>query len=163
MSRAFVKEDGPEPSEDPPERPVSSAPNYVTRRGLRALESEEERLLAELTAFAGAQPDPEKRRRKRALERDLRYVRARLETALPVDAAPQDEVRFGARVTLRREDGAERVVRVVGEDEAAEGGEYAPWTGPFVQALFGLKTGQALAWDAETGPERWTVVSVEYS
>lgn len=162
MSRAFVKEDASGPDEDPPERPVSEQPNYVTRRGLKALEDSEVRLVEELRGYSGAQSDPERRKRKRALERDLRYVRARLETAIPVDAAPKDEVRFGARVVLRRADGTERILRVVGEDEAEEGGELAPWTGPFVQALFGLKTGQALDWETEAGPERWTVVSVEY-
>lgn len=158
MSRAFVKEDGPEPDENPPERPVSGQPNYVTRRGLRALEDWEERLAAELAGLQGAQADPARRKRKRELERDLRYVRARLETALPVDSAPKDEVRFGARVTLKDAGGATRVLRVVGEDEAEEGGEAAAWTGPFVQALFGLRPGQALDWDGA----RWTVVSVEY-
>jgi len=89
-------------------------------------------------------------------------VRARLQSALPVDAAPRDEVRFGARVVLRRDDGAERVLRVVGEDEAEEGGEYAPWTGPFVQALYGLTPGGALDWEGASGRERWTVVAVDY-
>lgn len=163
MSRAFVKEDGPAPDENPPERPVSEQPNYVTPRGARLLQEAEERIAAELAGLSGAQEDPARRRRKRELERDLRYVRARLESALPVDpaATPKGEVRFGARVTLRRDDGAARVLRIVGEDEAAEGGELAAWTGPFVRALFGLKAGQTLDWDADAGPERWTVVAVE--
>jgi transcription elongation GreA/GreB family factor len=76
-------------------------------------------------------------------------------------AVPKGEVRFGARVVLRRGDGARRVLRVVGEDEAAEGGELAAWTGPFVQALFGLKPGQSLDWDSGAGAERWTVESVD--
>ena len=163
MSRAFVKEDGPAPDEDPPERPLSPHPNYVTPRGARLLREREEGLVAELAALSGAQEDPARRRRKRGLERDLRYVRARLETALLVDPAsvPRGEVRFGARVLLRRGDGTERVLRVVGEDEAEEGGELVAWTGPFVQALFGLKPGQSLDWDAGAGAERWTVERVE--
>jgi len=163
VSRAFVKEDGPAPDEDPPERPVSAHPNYVTPRGARLLQETEERLVVELSGLSGAQDEPARRRRKRELERDLRYVRARLETALLVDPAstPKGEVRFGARVVLRRDDGAERALRVVGEDEADEGGELAAWTGPFVSALFGLKPGQSLEWDAGAGAERWTVVSVE--
>ena len=163
MSRAFVKEDGPAPDENPPERPVSEHPNYVTPRGARLLQEAEERIAAELSGLAGAQDDPARRRRKRELERDLRYVRARLETALPVDpsATPRGEVRFGARVVLRRADGTERALRIVGEDEADEGGELTAWTGPFVQALFGLKPGQTLDWDAGAGPERWTVARVD--
>ncbi|MDE2490685.1 MAG: GreA/GreB family elongation factor [Elusimicrobia bacterium] len=164
MSRAFVKEDAGGPDEDPPERPVSPHPNYVTPRGARLLQQAEERLVAELQDLSGAQADPARRKKKRELERDLRYVRARLETAIPADpaAAPKDEVRFGARVRLRREGGGERTIRIVGEDEAEEGGEFVPWTGPFMQALLGLKAGQVLEWEGPEGPEGWTVVSIEY-
>jgi transcription elongation GreA/GreB family factor len=164
VSRAFVKEDGPEPSEDPPERPVSPLPNYVTRRGLRRLEAAEEALLAEHATLPPGSPDPAARRRRKVVERDLRYLRARLQAAIPVDvsAGPRDAVRFGARVALARADGEGRTLRIVGEDEAEEGGELAPWSGPFVQALFGLKPGAELDWDGGAGAERWRVVSVEF-
>ena len=164
MSRAFVKEDAPEPDENPPEKPLSPHPNYVTPRGAQLLQDEEARLSAELATLAGTQDDSARRRRKRELERDLRYVRARLETAIPVDPAnlPKDEIRFGARVVLKRDDGEARTLRIVGEDESEQGGELVPWSGPFVQAQFGLKAGQSLDWDGGAGNERWTVVSVEY-
>ncbi|MFI5363314.1 MAG: GreA/GreB family elongation factor [Elusimicrobiota bacterium] len=164
MSRAFVKEDGPEPDENPPEKPVSPHPNYVTPRGAKLLQDEESRIAAELATLAGAQDDPGRRRRKRALERDLRYVRARLETAILVDPEnrPKDEIRFGARATLRGEDGETRILRIVGEDEAEGGGELAPWSGPFVSALFGLKAGQTFDWEIGGSVERWTVISVDY-
>jgi transcription elongation GreA/GreB family factor len=164
VSRAFVKEDAPEPDENPPEKPLSPHPNYVTPRGAQLLQNEEARLSAELGTLTGTQDDSAKRRRKRELERDLRYVRARLETAIPVDPTnlPKDEIRFGARVVLKRDDGETRNFHIVGEDEAEQGGELVPWSGPFVQALFGLKAGATLAWDADAGSERWTVVSVEY-
>jgi transcription elongation GreA/GreB family factor len=160
VSRAFVKEDGPEPDENPPEKPLSPHPNYVTPRGARLLQDEEARLSAQFATLAGAQDDAARRRRKRELERDLRYVRARLETAIPVDPSslPKDEIRFGARVLLKRADGETRTLRIVGEDEAGQGGELVPWSGPFVQAQFGLKSGAALDWNGE----RWTIVSVEY-
>lgn len=164
MSRAFVKEDGPEPSDDPPERPVSPHPNYVTRRGLSLLQDEEERLFAVHAKLPPGKTDPAVRRRKLEIERDVRYVRARIESAIPVDPAspPPAEVRFGARVVLRREDGAERTLRIVGEDEAREGGEFVPWTAPFVAALLGLKAGAEIVWESESVTERWTVVSVSY-
>ncbi|MDO8756585.1 MAG: GreA/GreB family elongation factor, partial [Elusimicrobiota bacterium] len=140
MSRAFVKEDAQGPDEDPPERPVSPQPNYVTPRGLKLLQEGEETLLAELKSFEGLQEDEARKKRKRELERDLRYVRARLESAIPVDPAnqPKDQIRFGASVVLQREDGAQKSVRIVGEDEAEEGGETLSWAAPFSQTLFGL-------------------------
>jgi transcription elongation factor GreB len=160
VSRAFVKEDGPEPDENPPEKPLSPNPNYVTPRGARLLQEEEARISAELSTLTGLQEDAAKRKRKRELERDLRYVRARLETAIPVDPAnfPKDEIRFGARVALKNQNGESRTLKIVGEDEAEEAGELVPWSGPFIQALFGLKIGAAVDWNGE----RWTVVSIEY-
>jgi transcription elongation GreA/GreB family factor len=115
VSRAFVKEDSAQPDEDPPEKPLSPQPNYVTPRGARLLQEEEERLGAELAGLAGAQADPARRRRKRELERDLRYVRARLESAIPVEmeTISKDQIRFGARVVLRRDDGRTRTLRIV--------------------------------------------------
>jgi transcription elongation GreA/GreB family factor len=164
MSRAFVKEDASEPDENPPEKPLSPQPNYVTPRGAQLLQDEEARLSAELETFTGAQDDAARRRRKRELERDLRYIRARLETAIPVDPAnlSKEEIRFGARVVVKRDDGETRTLRIVGEDEAEQGGELVPWSGPFVQALFGLKAGQSLDWNGGAGNERWAVVSVEF-
>ncbi len=160
MSRAFVKEDA-SPDEDPPERPVSSHPNYMTPRGVRLLRERETALDAQWAALSGAQEDPERRRRKRVLERDLRYVRARLESALPVNpaAAPKGEVRFGARVVLRRAGAADFAVRIVGEDEAEEGGEFVSWMSPLAQALLGLKPGQSFD-DPNAGAG--VVVAVEY-
>jgi len=164
MSRAFVKEDAQGPDEDPAERPVSPQPNYVTPRGLKILQNEEEKLLSELKGFEGLQEDEARKKRKRELERDLRYYRARLESAIPVDPVnqPKDQIRFGASVVIQREDGAKKSVRIVGEDEAEEGGETLSWAAPFAQTLFGLKAGQSLYWETEAGAERWSVLSIEY-
>ncbi len=91
-------------------------------------------------------------------------MRARRDAAILVEPAnqPKDEIRFGARATLGDDGSVERVVRIVGEDEAAEGGEFLPWPAPFAQALFGLKAGQGLDWEGDSGPEHWTVLTVEY-
>lgn len=159
MSRAFVKEDAAQPDEDPPERPVSPHPNYCTPNGLRFLEEAANAIVRELETLEGVQTDSGKKKRKRTLERDLRYFKTRLETAIPVDpaASPKDEIRFGAKVTLRDENG-ERIHKIVGEDEAELGGELIPWPAPFSQALFGLKAGQTLDWDGK----RLIVVKIEY-
>jgi transcription elongation factor GreB len=159
LSRAFVKEDAAQPDEDPPERPVSPHPNYCTPNGLRRLEEAASAISRELETLAGVQTDSGKKKRKRTLERDLRYFKTRLETAIPVDpaATPKDEIRFGAKVTLRDENG-ERILRIVGEDEAEAGGELIPWAAPLAQALFGLKAGQTLVWDEK----RLTVAKIAY-
>jgi transcription elongation factor GreB len=159
MSRAFVKEDAPEPDEEPPEKPLSELPNYCTPRGVKLYQDEEARLLKELEGLAGAQEDPARRRRKRELERDLRWVRARLEAAIPVDPAnqPKDQIRFGATVVLKKDDGTERKLTIVGEDEA-DSGENVAWSAPFVQAMLGLEKGREFELNG-----RWTVVSLVYN
>lgn len=165
MSRAFVKEDAQGPDEDPPERPVSPRPNYVTPRGLKTLQDWEERVVKDLESFGGAQEDAARKKKKRELERDLRYIRARLESAIPVDPAnqPKEQIRFGATVALQRADGTKKTVRIVGEDEADEGGDTLSWAAPFAQVLYGLKDGQTLSWETEAGAETWSVVSITYA
>ena len=165
MSRAFVKEDAPQPDENPPERPVSPQPNYVTPRGLKRLQDWEAAIVKELEGFSGAQEDAIRRKRKRELERDLRYARARLESAIPVNPAnqPREQIRFGAAVTLRRDDGTAKRFLIVGEDESELGGETLSWAAPFAQTLFGLKAGQTLSWETEAGEEKWSVVSIDYA
>ena len=167
MSRAFIKEDAPEPDEDLPERPVSPHPNYTTPRGALLLEAEEARLGRELESFPGAQDDPARRRRKRELERDLRYVRARLESAIPVDPAqqPKEQARFGAAVTLRTDGGRPFKLRIVGEDEAEgrdENWNLIPWPAPLADALMGLKAGDGFDWDLGDGTRRWLLETINY-
>ena len=86
MSRAFVKEDDEAPDEPLPERPVSDHPNYVTSSGLAQLEARREELEAERLELARrADADDSARERLRHVERDLRYIRRRLDTALTID------------------------------------------------------------------------------
>lgn len=139
MSRAFVREnDGADVPEDLPERPVSPHPNFVTARGLQQIESR----IRELEA---AREGPKRSEDKDALgriDRDLRYWQQRKATAKLVepDAAP-GKVRFGVRVTLRYEDGAERTYALVGEDEADPPQGLISWISPIAQALLGAAVG----------------------
>ena len=77
MSRAFVKETD-DAVEDLPERPVSTAPNFVTAEGLAAIEAEIARLNDAL-ALAG-----EDRAARANVGRDLRYWSARRSTFIPI-------------------------------------------------------------------------------
>jgi hypothetical protein len=69
MSRAFVKEDTAEGSDELPERPVSSHPNFVTPEGLAQIDAELLRL-SEEHANATAAAD---RATLARTSRDLRY------------------------------------------------------------------------------------------
>jgi transcription elongation GreA/GreB family factor len=117
MSRAIVKELDTDYREELPERPVSEHPNDVTAAGLAQIEHA---LAAASEAYAAAQASAD-RAALAAAGRDLRYWSARRATARVVPAPiDRSEVRFGASVTILRDDGREQTFRIVGEDEAGD-------------------------------------------
>lgn len=160
MSRAFVKEDGPD-NEPLPDLPISPHPNYVTPRGLQALRDRLAAAQADLARLK-ARGDRLDRLPEKAAERDIRYLEARLASAIPVDPAsqPQGEVTFGARVTVADEDGAKTVYEIVGEDEAdASLGRIAPQS-PLARALLGAGVGDTVEWKRPAGMVVLEVVAI---
>jgi transcription elongation factor GreB len=162
MSRAFVKEDAPDTA-PLPDLPVSPHPNFVTPRGLSALRdrlAEAQAGLARLKARAERLDTlPE-----RAAERDIRYLEARLRSAILVDPAtqPHDAVAFGAKVTVRDEDGAETTYEIVGEDEAdATVGRIAPQS-PLARALTGARVDDIVEWQRPAGAISLEIIVVAY-
>ncbi|MCX5796412.1 MAG: GreA/GreB family elongation factor [Elusimicrobia bacterium] len=139
MSRAFIKEDAGDPDELP-ERHQSAAPNYVTAEGLVALRHEAAELRARLEPLA------KDSREARQIKRDLNYFEGRVASAIPVDpkVAPAGEVRFGAKVELRGEDGKTRTLAIVGQDEAEGGQDKIAWDSALALALMGAKVGDRI-------------------
>ncbi|MGZ8370334.1 MAG: transcription elongation factor GreA [Caulobacteraceae bacterium] len=139
MSRAFVKEpDGDQVADDTPDRPVSPHANYVTPEGLAAIEGELERLRAD---HAAAVASGDKATQHRA-NRELRYWTARRATAQLVEPQAQDGVvRFGATVTIEREDGRTQTFRITGEDEADPAKGAISYVSPLARALIGKSVG----------------------
>jgi transcription elongation GreA/GreB family factor len=137
MSRAFVK-DAEDAFEDLPERPISSAPNWVTEQGLKAIESEVARLSGELSK-AG-----EDRYERARIGRDLRYWTARRASAhVAPQPTAQDRVQFGSTVTIDRDDGRRETFRIVGEDEADPSNGTISHVSPLARALMGKSEGDA--------------------
>lgn len=159
MSRAFVKEgDG---ALDPlPDLPVSPHPNWVTPRGLGALRA---RLLQTQTRLAElrARPDRMDKLPEAAAERDIRYLEARLRSAIPVDPAqtPTDRVGFGHRVTLGTAGGQRRVLDIVGEDEADPAQGRISLYAPLARALLGAEVGDSVDFPLPGGAD-WVVLAI---
>ncbi len=141
MSRAFVKEQDSDSVETLPDRPISTHPNDVTEEGLILIESA---LAAARAALAGAQASGDRTAAARA-GRDLRYWTARHASARVVPPPTStDEVRFGARVTIVRDDGREQTFRIVGEDEADPARGTISHVSPLARALFGKTVGDVV-------------------
>ena len=136
MSRAFVKE-----SDDDlelPDRPVSEHPNDVTAEGFAQIEIS---LATARQMVAKAQSAGDRAGLAQA-SRDLRYWTSRRATAHVVAAPEQrDRVRFGATVTIRRDDGRKQTFRIVGEDEADPARGTISHVSPLARAMFGKSEG----------------------
>ncbi len=165
MSRAFVKEqDSGAPGQDLPERPVSEHANYVTPEGLAALEREAGALETRRLELLALGDDAMAGEELAHIDRDVRYVTARIESAILVDPAtqPADEVAFGAAVTVTSTD-RERTFTIVGEDEADLAALKVSYVSPLAAALLGSRVGDRVVWRRPAGDLELTVKQISYN
>jgi len=165
MSRGFVKEDDLEHAgTDLPERPLSEHPNYVTPLGLQQLQQQSATLDQQRQALAPRKDDQIAQQRLAMVERDMRYISARLEQAILVEPASQakDAVLFGARVTMEDEKGETQVFTIVGEDEADIAANKVSWVSPLAKALLGHKIGDSVTWQRPAGNLMLEITAINY-
>ena len=149
MSRAFVKEEseGPAALSD---LPISPHPNWVTPSGLESLRARLAARHDDLAALREGRQDGEDRlgaEAEAAARRDIRYLEARLASAILVEPAEApDEVGFGTTVEIEHEDGARRTLRLVGEDEADPAAGLLSAHAPLARALVGAAPGDEVPW-----------------
>jgi transcription elongation GreA/GreB family factor len=169
MSRAFVKESD-DPSVEVPERQQSPHPNYVTPRGLTALQHQLAELEASLAAMgmpnSGTVKDGElvDRQARAIVERDLRYVRERLRRAILIDPAkqPQNKVAFGAIVETLDDADQKRRFEIVGEDEADPAAGRLSWVSPLALALTDASVGDVVTWKRPAGDLELEITGITY-
>lgn len=165
MSRGFVKEDDLEHAgTDLPERPISEHPNYVTPAGLQQLQQLAHDLEQQRLPLVTRKEDPNAQQQLARINRDLRYVQARLESAIPVDPAQQDKtvVLFGARVTVEDENGEKHVFALVGEDEADIAAGKVSWVSPLARALLSHRLGDNVTWVRPAGNLALEIIAIDY-
>lgn len=129
VSVAFRRESDEEHKEPRFEIPIPPGPNLVTVRGLALIE---ERVCA-LEAVVAVEDDAVRLEEAR---RDLRYWRTRLASAQIAPAPPVDSIGFGSRVAFRL-NGSDRLIDIVGEDEAEPAYGRIAFTAPLARALIG--------------------------
>jgi transcription elongation factor GreB len=164
MSKAFTSE---ETADDPlvvaPRPPLPpGVPNYVTRRGLALLREELAALegrrdLLTASGDAGGQLP--------TLIRRVAELSARIAGAVEVAPAARnpDEVRFGATVTVRGEDGNARSYQIVGVDEANARDGRVAFSSPMARALLGRRVGDGVTVGSPRGDEELVVVEIRYA
>ncbi len=164
MSRAFVKEPDGNSPEPLPELPLSNHPNYVTPRGLAQLRARQQLVSAQRDAGKASADSIGRQNELALLERELRWLSARMHSAIEVDllAQPQDRVAFGARVTVASAEGEQRY-RIVGEDEAAAEQQRVSYLSPLARALLGARVGDEVIWQRPAGDLAIEVIAIDYA
>ncbi|MGB7815650.1 MAG: GreA/GreB family elongation factor [Methylotenera sp.] len=164
MSRGFVKEDDLEHAgTDVPERPVSAHPNYVTANGYAQLQQQAAALEREISSLSANKEDSGTQQKLTVLNRDLRYISARLESALVTKPDPTaEQVLFGAQVTVEDENGNSHTYEIVGEDEADIKANKVGWTSPIARALIGHKVDENVVWARPAGNQYLTITAIKY-
>jgi len=182
MNKAFVREsDGGDDDEEFPAAPSlpAGARNYMTPAGHARLRDELEELVrrerprtVEIVAWAAANGDRSEngdyiygKRRLREIDRRIRFLTKRLELAEVIDPLRQgdnDQIFFGARVTVADSGGVENTYTIVGIDEADAAAGRISWISPLARALIKARSGDTIRFQSPSGPRELDIVEVRY-
>jgi transcription elongation factor GreB len=166
MSRGFVKEDDLEHAgTDVPERQISAHPNYVTTNGYAQLQQKAQALEKEIKLLSAKKDDSDAQQKLAVLNRDLRYIAARMESAQVVATQSDmisEQVLFGSIVTVEDENGDSHTYEIVGEDEADIKTKKISWTSPLAKALIGQKVGESVVWPRPAGNTILEIINIKY-
>ena len=80
----------------------------------------------------------------------------------PSKQPDRDRVYFGASVTLVDEEDNERVVTLVGEDEADAGSGRVSWNSPIARAVRGAAVGDVRRVQLPSGEKELEIVAIDY-
>jgi len=136
MSVAFRRESDEEHKEPRFELPIPAGPNLVTEGGPALIDAR----IAALEAEQGGADEA----RREEIARSLRYWHTRRVTAIVAPVPPADEIAFGSRVRISI-DGGERVIRIVGDDEADPAAGLIAFSAPLARALIGAMESETVS------------------
>lgn len=183
MSKAFTKEtDGEGPDDDGLDEPdpiPANVKNLMTPHGFATLQEEyrflmkEERpKIVEIVSWAAGNGDRSEngdylynKKRLREIDRRVRYLTKRLETAEVVDPQKQqgiEQVFFGATVTYAYDDGTEITVKLVGVDEAEMSEGKINWLSPVARVLMKSRIGDIVELRVGGNAQSIEVIEIQY-
>jgi transcription elongation factor GreB len=166
MSRGFVKEDDQEELPIVPQRAhlPEGVTNFVTLTGMDQLLAEKQMLENEKDIPVSGDEN-EKRIALNYINAKLHLLNNRIAEAKVVDPneQPQNEIRFGARVTLKTE-GSENIqtFQIVGVDEADISKGKISFISPLAKALINKKTGDIVIIKGAKGDTVFEVMGIGY-
>jgi transcription elongation factor GreB len=154
-------------------------PNYITPAGYRRLREEYEALfgverpkLVETISWAAGNGDRSEngdyiygRKKLREVDQRINWLSKRMAGAKVVDPAGQPDrtrIWFGATITLVDEDDVERVLTLVGEDEADASSGRISWNSPIGRAMRGAAVGDLRRVFLPAGERELEVAAISY-
>ncbi len=168
-----------EGEEEEEEKSSGGHRRYLTRSGaermhkelLRLLNEERPKVTAEVSA-AAAQGDRSEnaeyiygKKRLREIDRRLRFLQKRLDTAtiiVPAEQPDPGRIYFGATVTLEDEDGREVTYQIVGSDEIDTAGGRISVESPLARALLRKQVGDSVEVLRPRGEMEYRVMTIRY-
>lgn len=190
MSKAFTKESDSgldsdsesELEESPGEKVPAGQKNYMTPGCAERLRAELKTLLTETrpevvrtVSWAASNGDRSEngdyiygKKRLREIDRRIRFLTRRLDSAAIVDPLEQAKgpnakrALFGATVTVVHEDGKKKNYSIVGIDEAAPARGWVSWISPIAKTLLNTQVGDVVTLRSPRGEEELEVVNIQY-
>ena len=181
MSKAFTKETDQEDDDLDTGAPALPAgtKNYMTRDGHRQMREEFERLvkvdrpeLVKVVSWAAGNGDRSEngdyiygKKKLREMDKRIRFLTKRLENAVVVDPAEQENVEqvfFGATVCICDGDGTEATYQIVGIDEANVSVGRISWISPLAKALMKAREGDLVRFQSPAGLREIEIVEIRY-
>ena len=181
MNKAFVRESDSDDEDalSPSLKLPAGTRNYITPAGHARLKDELEHLVkrerprvVEVVAWAASNGDRSEngdyiygKRRLREIDRRIRFLTKRIESAEVVDPLRQgnnDQIFFGARVTIADADGVESTYTIVGVDETDVSQGRISWISPLARALIKSREGDAIRFQSPAGVREIDILEVRY-
>ena len=180
MNKAFVKESEDDEEDEAPEAQLPSGTrNYMTKRGHAQIRTEFEHLvkverpaIVQVVSWAAGNGDRSEngdyiygKKRLREIDRRIRFLSKRLETAVIVDPTEQqnvEQVFFSATVTVCDVEGIEATYQIVGIDEANASQGMISWISPLARALLKAREGDTVRFDSPGGLRELDILEIRY-
>lgn len=157
--------------------PAPAKSPYITREGYRALQAEQKALwlkrreVVRHLAAAAAEGDRSenaeyiyRKKQLREMDRRIRYLEKRLPGLKVVEGTPDtdQQVFFGAWVTLLNEAGAEQRYRIVGADEFDPKQNWISVDSPMARALLKRSLYEQIQLDLPAGRQKLEIIGIRY-
>ena len=181
MNKAFVRESDGDDEEalSPSLKLPPGSKNYITPAGHARLKEELEQLVkrerpnvVEIVAWAASNGDRSEngdyiygKRRLREIDRRIRFLSKRLDIAevvVPLRQGDNDQVFFGAQVTIADSGGEENTYTIVGVGGADVMRGPISWVSPLARALIKSREGDSIRFQSPVGIREIDILAVVY-